>query len=94
MEQCTKEEKQELSTCSKILGGNPGEAVSRSQSSFRRDLRLMCEAAGIAGCHLFLSDDCRFIDTIAKRCCQLTLGISPFDVHIKAIGEVIQELND
>ena len=96
-----KEKKQELNTCSNILGGKPSEVVSKGQASFRRDFQLVCEASGVPGCHLFLSDDCQFIDTVAnseivrrifKRCFEKVLGISPFDLNIKAIGEVIEGL--
>ena len=43
----------------------------------------------------------RFLDTVAKshpvrrifkRCCNLVLGISQFDIYMKAIGEVIKEV--
>ena len=44
--------------------GDPGSKRSPGQASFRRDLRLITEAAGVGKCSLVLSEDHRFMDAI------------------------------
>ena len=94
----SRKEKYEVCICSNILGNSMVERLSNSQSSFRRDLKLVCEAAGVRGSKLFISDDSRFIDTVIvsnivrrifKKCARNVLGISPFGLHVKAIGDVV-----
>ena len=89
----------EVCICSNILGDSSVERLSTAQSSFRRDLKLVCEAAGVSGSQLFISDDSRFINTVIvsrtvrrifKKCAKNILGIHPFPLHVKAIGEVVQ----
>ena len=91
-------EKYEVCICSNILGRSFTERLSTAQSSFRRDLKLVLEAAGVKGAQLVISDDSRFINTVIrsntvrrvfKRCARDILGISPFPLHIKAVGEVV-----
>ena len=91
-------EKYEVCVCSNILGNSFLERLSTAQSSFRRDLRLVLEAAGVKGAQLVISDDSRFINTVIrsntvrrifKTGARDSLGISPFPLHIKAVGEVV-----
>ena len=58
--------KYEVNICSNILGDAFVERLSPAQASFRRDLKLVLEAAqaGVKGVKLVLSDDSRFIDTV------------------------------
>ena len=56
----TKNENNEINICSNILGDSLEERLSPSQSSFRRDLKLVLEAAGVQGVKLLISDDSRF----------------------------------
>ena len=90
--------KHEVNICSNILGDSIVQQLSPAQSSFRRDLKLVCEAAGVRGSRLFISDDPRFIETVIdsktvrrifKKCAKNILGIHPFPLHVKAIGKVV-----
>ena len=59
-------EKYELSICNTTLGKpGEGERTSIPQSSFRRDLTIVCECAGVTGSQLFVSNDQRFLNTVA-----------------------------
>ena len=73
----------ELSSASSSLG-RPGEKRSLPCINFRRDLRIVLEAAGSRGGKLVLSDDTRFIETVIqsevvfncfKRAAKEALGI-------------------
>ena len=55
-----------LSEASTIIG-QPGDIVSKNCTNFRRDLRIVCEAAGVGGCKVVLSNDSRFIETVIKH---------------------------
>ena len=48
-------EKYEVCICSNILGNSFIERLSTAQSSFRRDLKLVLEAAGVKGAKLSLT---------------------------------------
>ena len=54
---------QQLSIASTLLG-DPNSKRSSAQASFKRDLRILCESAGVGNCCLVLSDDCRLLDAI------------------------------
>ena len=56
----TQNEKYEINICSNIMGDSLEERLSPSQTSFRRDLKLLLEAAGVQGVKLLISDDSRF----------------------------------
>ena len=57
----------ELSEASTILGKPRSlSKTSASSTNFRNDLKIVCEAAGIGGCSVVLSDDSRFIDTVIE----------------------------
>ena len=59
-------EKYELNICNTTLGKpGEGERTSLPQSSFRRDLTIVCECAGVTGSQLFVSNDQRFLNTVA-----------------------------
>ena len=92
------DEKYELCMYSNNLGNSSVARLSANQASFRRDLQLVCEAAGIGGSQFFVSDDCKFIDIVIvsstvrrifKKCARDTLGVAPFGLHVKAIGDVV-----
>ena len=77
--------------------GDPDSKRSAAQASFRRDLRIISEAAGIGTCRLILSEDRRFLDSIIspepvrrkfRQCILAHLGIE-FKVHVKALKDVI-----
>ena len=65
--------------------GDPESRRSPGQASFRRDLRLIAEAAGIGKCSLVLSEDYRFMDASIgpkvalrkklKQCVKAKLGV-------------------
>ena len=85
--------KQQLCTASNIVG-DPFSKRSPAQASFRRDLRIACEAAGIGKCSLLLSEDHRFLDVVVfsdivrrklKTCMLRMLGID-FQLHVQALG--------
>lgn len=70
------------------------------QASFRRDLKLVLEAAGVKGVKLVLSDDSRFIDTVIlshpvrkarslQAMCQRYLGDLPFPLACQRVGDVV-----
>ena len=91
-------QKYEVCICSNILGDSFVNLFSTAQSSFRRDLKLVLESAGVKGVKLILSDDFRFIDTVTsshtvrmvfKECARDILGIYPFRLHIKGVGAVV-----
>ena len=56
----------ELSVACNILGHPSRKKISLQSTNFRKDLKIICEAAGVKGCRLILSDDCRFIDTVTE----------------------------
>ena len=47
--------------------GDPKSKRSPGQASFRQDLRIISEAAGIGRCRLVLSEDHRFLDSIVEK---------------------------
>ena len=55
-----------LSEDSTIIG-RPGDIVSKNCSNFRRDLRIVCEAAGVGGCKVVFFNDSRFIEIVIKH---------------------------
>ena len=76
---------------------DPESKRSLGQASFRRDLRLITEAAGVGKCSLVLSEDHRFMDAIIgpdivrrkfKQCVQIKLGVA-FNVHVQSLKSVI-----
>jgi hypothetical protein len=88
--------KQQLCTASNIVG-DPFSKRSPAQASFRRDLRIACEAAGIGKCSLLLSEDHRFLDVVVfadpirkklKTCMLRMLGID-FQLHVQALSDAI-----
>ena len=88
--------KQQLCTASNIVG-DPFSKRSPAQASFRRDLRIACEAAGIGKCSLLLSEDHRFLDVVIfsdivrrklKTCRLRMLGID-FQLHVQALSDVV-----
>ena len=57
-----------------------------------------CESAGVTGSQLFVSNDQRFLHSVAqsnvvrrmfKKAAKKVLGIHPLDVHIKSITTVV-----
>ena len=77
--------------------GDPDSKRSPRQASFRRDLRIITEAAGIGKCQLILSEDRRFLDSIIapqvvrrkfRQSVRAQLGVS-FNVHVQSLKEVI-----
>ena len=74
------------------------EWLSSAQASFRRDLKLVLEEAGVKGAKLLVADDSRFIDTVIlshtvrkvfEKCARDILGIYNFPLHAcKGIGNV------
>ena len=77
--------------------GDPESRQSPGLASFRRDLRLIAEAAGIGKCSLVLSEDHRFMDAIIqpqvvrrkfKQCVKAKLGVN-FNVHVQSLKSVI-----
>ena len=77
--------------------GDPDTKRSPGQASFRRDLRIIAEAAGIGKCQLILSEDHRFLDSIVapqvvrrkfRQSVRAKLGVS-FSVHVQSLKEVI-----
>ena len=88
-------QKYEVCICSNILGDS---FVERLSTGFRRDLTLVLESAGVKGVKLVLSDDSRFIDTVIsshtvrkvfKKCARDILGMYPFPLHIKGVGDIV-----
>ena len=75
----------EVNICSNILGDSLVQRLSPAQSSFRRDLKLVCEAAGVRGpdCLSRMTPDLLtlFIDS---KTAKNILGIH---LHVKAIGQ-------
>ena len=94
------EEKYELNICSTTLGKpGEGERTSIPHGSFRRDLTIVCECVGVTGSQLFVSNDQRFLNTVAhsdvvrrlfKKAANKTLGIHQFDIHIMSVGKVVK----
>ena len=77
--------------------GDPDSKRSPGQASFRRDLWLIAEAAGIGKCSLVLTQDHRFMDAIIepdvvrrkfKQCVKTRLGVD-FNVHVRSLKSVI-----
>ena len=94
----TRSQKHEVCICSNILGDFFVKHLSIAQSSFRRNLKLVLESAGVKGVKLVHSDDSRFINTIIsshtirkvfKKCARDILGMYPFPLHIKGVGDVV-----
>ena len=92
----------ELSVASSILGRPSGEKISLPSTNFRKDLKIICEAAGVRGCRLILSDDSRFIDTVIessvvfqcfKTAMNKALGIT-FRIRVEALSSVLQSITD
>ena len=86
----------ELYIATNILG-SPNEKRSAPQA---RDLRIICEAVGVGGSCLILSDDSRFLDTIMnsdtirqkfKVSMKNVLGVI-YNVQVKALREIVPEL--
>ena len=74
------------------------ERLSITQSSFRRNHKLVLESVGVKGVKLVLSDNSRFIGTVIsshtvhktfKKCDRDILGMYPFLLHIKGVGDVV-----
>ena len=72
--------------------------LSIAQSSFRRNLKLVLESAGVKVVKLVLLDDSRFTDTVIsshtvckvfKKCARGILGMYPFPLHIKGVRDVV-----
>ena len=87
---------QQLCITSNILG-DPNSKRSPAQSSFRRDLKIIMEGAGVGNCCLIVSDDCRLLDTVMKppvvrekffTCMKKILGIE-FAIHVKYLRDVV-----
>ena len=55
----TRAQKYEVNICSNILGNSFEEQLSTAQASFRRDLKLVLEVAGVKDVKLVLLDDSR-----------------------------------
>ena len=60
--------------------------------------KLVLEAAGAKFVKLVLSDDSRFIDTVIlshtdhkvfKKCTRDIVGIYPFPLHVRGVGDVV-----
>ena len=90
---------QQLSIAMTLLG-DPSSKRSTAQASFRRDLRIVCESAGVGNCCLVLSDDCRFLDAVVnaelvhkkfKTCVRKSLGVH-FKAQVKPLSVVVKTL--
>ena len=74
---------QQLSIATTLLG-DPNSKRSSAQASFRRDLKIICESAGVGNCCLVLSDDCRFLDAVMNA--EFLRGGSwGFPSHLKSV---------
>ena len=84
----------ELCIATNILG-SPNEKRSAPQA---RDLRIICEAVGVGGSCLILSDDSRLLATIMnsdtirqKVSMKNVLGVT-YNVQVKSLREIVPEL--